>query len=151
MGTSWIDGSFVYSTSETLVNTMRSFKNGTFRVSEGKLPPRNKERVPLFNSPPARYLGIMSPERMFSKCRIPFFCLGASDDLGTAPLALVVVSAASLALVPSHFSTVTFSDFCRFRQKNVSTSRSGSTGEPIACTVLLGCGESAQCGDGIMR
>lgn len=67
MGTSWIDGSFVYSTSETWVNTMRSFKNGTFRASEGKLPPRNKERVPLFNSPPARYLGIMSPERMFSK------------------------------------------------------------------------------------
>ncbi|XP_022705418.1 dual oxidase-like isoform X3 [Varroa jacobsoni] len=65
MGTSWIDGSFVYSTSETWVNTMRSFKNGTFRATEGKLPPRNKERVPLFNSPPARYLGIMNPERMF--------------------------------------------------------------------------------------
>ncbi|UYV75198.1 bli-3 [Cordylochernes scorpioides] len=62
--TSWIDGSFVYSTSEAWVNAMRSFRNGSFRT-EGTYPPRNKDRVPLFNSPPAQYLGMLSPERMF--------------------------------------------------------------------------------------
>lgn len=67
LATSWIDASYVYSTSETWANTMRSFENGTFRTADtdSRLPPKNKERVPLFNSPPARYLGIMNPERMF--------------------------------------------------------------------------------------
>ncbi|XP_076326783.1 dual oxidase-like isoform X2 [Tachypleus tridentatus] len=64
--TSWIDGSFVYSTSEAWVNSMRSFQNGTFRVdNKGKFPPKNKERVPLINSPPAHYLGMLNLERMF--------------------------------------------------------------------------------------
>lgn len=64
--TSWIDGSFVYSTSEAWVNSMRSFKNGSFRSdSDGKFPPRNWARAPLINAPPARYFGTLSPERMF--------------------------------------------------------------------------------------
>ncbi|CAL1286457.1 unnamed protein product [Larinioides sclopetarius] len=63
--TSWIDGSFVYSTSEAWVNSMRTFENGTFRSTEGGFPPRNLERVPLINYPPARYLGMQNPERMF--------------------------------------------------------------------------------------
>ncbi|GFX61465.1 dual oxidase [Trichonephila clavipes] len=63
--TSWIDGSFVYSTSEAWVNSMRTFENGTFRSTEGRFPPRNHERVPLINYPPARYLGMLNPERMF--------------------------------------------------------------------------------------
>ncbi|GFS70288.1 dual oxidase [Nephila pilipes] len=63
--TSWIDGSFVYSTSEAWVNSMRTFENGTFRSTDGGFPPRNHERVPLINYPPARYLGMLNPERMF--------------------------------------------------------------------------------------
>ncbi|CAL1263202.1 unnamed protein product [Larinioides sclopetarius] len=64
--TSWIDGSFVYSTSEAWVNSMRSFENGTLKTdSSGKFPPRNTARAPLINSPPARYLKKLSPERMF--------------------------------------------------------------------------------------
>ena len=30
--TSWIDGSFVYSTKESWVNAMRSFENGTLKM-----------------------------------------------------------------------------------------------------------------------
>lgn len=68
MVTSWIDGSFIYSTSETWVNTMRSFKNGTFKTdSSGLFPPRNKERAPLINAPPAHHLKMITPERMFCK------------------------------------------------------------------------------------
>lgn len=64
--TSWIDGSFVYSTSEVWMSSMRSYQNGTFKSEyEGKMPPRNRERVPLINSPPAKYLGMLSPERLF--------------------------------------------------------------------------------------
>ncbi|XP_023209588.1 dual oxidase-like isoform X1 [Centruroides sculpturatus] len=64
--TSWIDGSFVYSSSEAWLNSMRSFKNGTLRTDHtGRYPPKNRERVPLFNSPPSRYLGMLTPERMY--------------------------------------------------------------------------------------
>lgn len=64
--TSWIDGSFVYSTSEAWVNSMRSFENGTFKTDfNGKFPPKNHERAPLINYPPARYLGMLNPERMY--------------------------------------------------------------------------------------
>ncbi|XP_054708131.1 dual oxidase-like [Uloborus diversus] len=64
--TSWIDGSFVYSTSEAWVNSMRTFQNGTFRTApDGKFPPKNRERVPLINYPPAKYLGMLNPERMY--------------------------------------------------------------------------------------
>ncbi|KFM82372.1 Dual oxidase, partial [Stegodyphus mimosarum] len=64
--TSWIDGSFVYSTSEAWVNSMRTFENGTFRTAPGgKFPPKNHDRVPLINYPPAKYLGMLNPERMY--------------------------------------------------------------------------------------
>ena len=43
--TSWIDGSFVYSTKESWVNAMRSFENGTLTM-EGDptkgMPPLNR-------------------------------------------------------------------------------------------------------------
>lgn len=66
--TSWIDGSFIYSTSETWLNVMRSFRNGTFRTDpSGLFPPKNTERVPLVNAPPAHQARMVSPERMFRK------------------------------------------------------------------------------------
>ncbi|XP_071446049.1 dual oxidase [Hetaerina americana] len=89
--TSWIDGSFVYSTSEAWMNSMRSFHNGTFRcgdeeedadgvvvakrwalegedaetMARSQMPPRNKGRVPLFNAPVPHVLRNLSPERLF--------------------------------------------------------------------------------------
>ncbi|GFG29965.1 hypothetical protein Cfor_11750 [Coptotermes formosanus] len=64
--TAWIDGSFIYSTSEAWVNAMRSFQNGTFLTDETeKLPVRNTMRVPLFNSPAPHVLRMMNPERLF--------------------------------------------------------------------------------------
>ncbi|XP_022235000.1 dual oxidase-like, partial [Limulus polyphemus] len=66
MVTSWLDGCFVYSTSTAWVNSMRSFKNGTFRQSkDGNYPPKNAERAPLFNFPPPNYFGKVNPERLF--------------------------------------------------------------------------------------
>ncbi|XP_076328078.1 dual oxidase-like [Tachypleus tridentatus] len=66
MVTSWIDGSFVYSTSIAWVNSMRSFKNGTFRQSkDGNYPPKNTERAPLLDFPPPTYFGTQNPERLF--------------------------------------------------------------------------------------
>lgn len=66
---SWIDGSFIYSTSEPWVNTMRSFRNGTFSTDNtGKLPVRNSMRVPLFNNPVPHVMKMLSPERLFRKC-----------------------------------------------------------------------------------
>ncbi|KAK7592995.1 hypothetical protein V9T40_007747 [Parthenolecanium corni] len=64
--TSWIDGSFIYSTSEAWVNTMRSFVNGTLKTDKtGKLPIKNTMRVPLFNNPVPHVLRTLSPERLF--------------------------------------------------------------------------------------
>lgn len=64
--TSWIDGSFVYSTYETWLNQMRSFRNGTLRIDPATgYPPKNTQRVPLTNGPPAHPLKMVSPERMF--------------------------------------------------------------------------------------
>jgi len=66
--TSWIDGSFVYSTSEAWIAVMRSFQNGTLRADNtGHLPPKNTERVPLSNAPSPHVLRMLSPERMFCK------------------------------------------------------------------------------------
>ncbi|CAH1722727.1 unnamed protein product [Aphis gossypii] len=64
--TSWIDGSFIYSTSEAWINAMRSFKNGTL-LSEptNGFPVRNTMRVPLFNNPVPNILRTLSPERLF--------------------------------------------------------------------------------------
>lgn len=91
--TSWIDGSFIYSTSETWLNTMRSFDgHGTLKMvhnvedlasTVSKLldttfdnlnspapqlfgyPIRNKHRAPLINAAPAHHLRMKTPERMF--------------------------------------------------------------------------------------
>ena len=66
--TSWIDGSFVYSISEAWVNAMRSFENGTFKTGEQEgLPPRNKDRVPLFTAPAPHVMRMVNPERMLRK------------------------------------------------------------------------------------
>ncbi|PSN44387.1 Dual oxidase [Blattella germanica] len=60
--TSWIDGSFIYSTSEAWINSMRSFKNGSFLTEdETNLPIRNTMRVPLFNSPAPHVLLLGDP------------------------------------------------------------------------------------------
>jgi dual oxidase len=65
---SWIDGSFIYSTSEPWVNTMRSFRNGTFSTdATGKMPVRNSMRVPLFNNPVPHVMKMLSTERLFRK------------------------------------------------------------------------------------
>lgn len=66
MVTSWIDGSFVYSTFETWLNQMRSFRNGTLKIDPTTgYPLKNTKRVPLWNSPPAHHFKMISPERMF--------------------------------------------------------------------------------------
>lgn len=66
MVTSWIDGSFVYSTQETWLNQMRTFRNGTLRIDPNTgYPPKNTKRVPLTNQPPAHHFKLISPERMF--------------------------------------------------------------------------------------
>lgn len=64
--TSWIDGSFIYSTSEPWINTMRSFQNGTLLTdATGKMPVRNSMRVPLFNNPVPQVMRMLSSERLF--------------------------------------------------------------------------------------
>ncbi|KAJ8969155.1 hypothetical protein NQ314_001896 [Rhamnusium bicolor] len=63
---SWIDGSFIYSTSEPWVNAMRSFHNGTLLADKtGKMPIRNSIRVPLFNNPVPHMMKMLSTERLF--------------------------------------------------------------------------------------
>ena len=65
--TSWIDGSFIYSTSEVHLNTMRTFRNGSFRVDAEfpMMPPRNSGRAPMDNKPMPHVLKTMSAERMY--------------------------------------------------------------------------------------
>jgi dual oxidase len=68
--TSWIDGSFVYSTKEAWVNAMRTFENGTFRMVGDiimGMPPFNTQRIPIFNMPSPNVLKMQSPERMYRK------------------------------------------------------------------------------------
>lgn len=66
--TSWIDGSFIYSTSEVWVNTMRAAANGSFRTdAAGRMPVLNTMRVPLFNNPVPNVMQTYSPERLFCK------------------------------------------------------------------------------------
>lgn len=66
--TAWIDGSFIYSTSEAWLNAMRSFQNGTLLTDKsGKMPVKNTMRVPLFNNPVPHVMKMMSPERLFRK------------------------------------------------------------------------------------
>ncbi|CAD6199146.1 unnamed protein product [Caenorhabditis auriculariae] len=64
--TAWIDGSFVYSTNEAWVMSMRSYHNG--RLLEGPIdgyPPLNNPHVPLNNPPPPQIHRLMSPDRLF--------------------------------------------------------------------------------------
>lgn len=71
--TSWIDGSFVYSTSETWLNAMRSFVNGTLLTEKGgTMPVRNTMRVPLFNNPIPHQMRMSNSEKLFCK----FFVFG---------------------------------------------------------------------------
>ena len=64
--TSWIDGSFVYSSQEAWVATMRSYRNGSLKyMGRHRLPPYNVDRVPLFNAPSPHVMRRLNPERMF--------------------------------------------------------------------------------------
>jgi len=66
--TSWIDGSFVYSTKESWVNAMRNFENGTLKMegdSVKGMPPLNTMRVPMMNAPAPHLLTKLNPERMY--------------------------------------------------------------------------------------
>uniref|UniRef100_A0AC35FZC6 NAD(P)H oxidase (H2O2-forming) n=1 Tax=Panagrolaimus sp. PS1159 TaxID=55785 RepID=A0AC35FZC6_9BILA len=64
--TSWIDGSFIYSTQEPWVAELRSWQNGT--LAEGPMkgyPPLNNEHIPLNNPAPPQVHRLMNPERLF--------------------------------------------------------------------------------------
>jgi len=63
--TSWIDGSFIYSTVEPWVNLMRSYENGTLRMTEKGYPPHNTEGVPLYNFPAPHIQKPADPSRMY--------------------------------------------------------------------------------------
>lgn len=64
--TAWIDGSFIYSTSEAWLNAMRTFQNGTLLTEAGgRMPVRNTMRVPLFNNPVPEMMRTMNPERLY--------------------------------------------------------------------------------------
>lgn len=75
--TSWIDGSFIYSSSEAWANTMRAFKNGSLLMEPSrKFPVRNTMRAPLFNHAVPHVMRMLSPERLYRKitpcsCRLP--------------------------------------------------------------------------------
>ena len=79
--TSWIDGSFVYSSREAWISTMRTYSgNGELKIMEDSqddvskesstpphkgMPPYNSKRVPLFNHPSPHVMKNLNPERMF--------------------------------------------------------------------------------------
>ncbi|XP_044015108.1 dual oxidase isoform X1 [Aphidius gifuensis] len=65
--TSWIDGSFVYSSSEAWTNAMRSFENGSFLIDKiNNLPVKNTMRAPLFNHAiPSAMRAKLDPERLY--------------------------------------------------------------------------------------
>ena len=62
--TAWIDGSFIYSTMEPWVNTMRSFQNGSLLMESG-YPPHNTEGVPLHNFPAPHIQMAADPSRLY--------------------------------------------------------------------------------------
>lgn len=77
--TAWIDGSFIYSTSEAWLNAMRSFQNGTMLTDKsGKMPVKNTMRVPLFNNPVPHVMRALSPERLYRKLQLYFNALRLS-------------------------------------------------------------------------
>ncbi|XP_058806177.1 dual oxidase isoform X1 [Phymastichus coffea] len=64
--TSWIDASFIYSSSEAWANAMRSFKNGSFLMEPTRqFPVRNTMRAPLFNNAVPNVMRSLSPERLY--------------------------------------------------------------------------------------
>uniref|UniRef100_A0A8R1HUD4 Uncharacterized protein n=1 Tax=Caenorhabditis japonica TaxID=281687 RepID=A0A8R1HUD4_CAEJA len=65
--TSWIDGSFIYGTTEPWVASLRSYKQG--RLAEGVpgYPPLNNPHIPLNNPAPPQVHRLMSPDRLFSE------------------------------------------------------------------------------------
>ncbi|XP_040165408.1 dual oxidase [Anopheles arabiensis] len=64
--TAWIDGSFIYSTSEAWLNAMRSFQDGALLTDkQGTMPVKNTMRVPLFNNPVPHVMRMLSPERLY--------------------------------------------------------------------------------------
>lgn len=73
--TAWIDGSFIYSTSEAWLNAMRTFQNGTMLTEAGgRMPVRNTMRVPLFNNPVPEMMRTMNPERLYCECSVYCDC-----------------------------------------------------------------------------
>ena len=69
--TSWIDGSFIYSTQEVWVSTMRSFRgDGSLKWGKGgrAMPPHNSDRMPLFNHQSPHFMRMTDLEKMFCKC-----------------------------------------------------------------------------------
>lgn len=80
--TSWIDGSFIYSTSEPWLNAMRTFINGTMLTDPtGAMPVRNTMRVPLFNRPNPHQMRMTNAEELFCK----LFC-SLSQFTSTHPI-----------------------------------------------------------------
>lgn len=74
--TAWIDGSFIYSTSEAWLNAMRSFENGTLLTDKsGRMPVKNTMRVPLFNNPVPHVMRALSPERLYRESMFNTFKL----------------------------------------------------------------------------
>lgn len=72
--TAWIDGSFIYSTSEAWLNAMRSFENGTLLAdASGTMPVRNTMRVPLFNNPVPHVMRTLSPERLYRELTLHYW------------------------------------------------------------------------------
>lgn len=68
--TAWIDGSFIYSTSEAWLNAMRSFQDGLLLTNDkGTMPVKNTMRVPLFNNPVPHVMRMLNPERLYRKCQ----------------------------------------------------------------------------------
>lgn len=64
--TSWIDASFLYSTQEPWVATLRAWRNGT--LAEGLMngyPPLNGPHIPLINPAPPQIHRLLNPERLF--------------------------------------------------------------------------------------
>ena len=63
--TAWIDGSFIYSTSEPWVSSMRTFVNGTLKMTGSGYPPHNTEGVPMHNFPAPHIQKPADPSRMY--------------------------------------------------------------------------------------
>ena len=63
--TAWIDGSFIYSTTEPWVALMRSYSKGRLRMTKDGYPPHNTEGVPLHNFPAPHIMKPADPAHMY--------------------------------------------------------------------------------------